>query len=153
MNVYEPSRLAYRKKIKAVKKCQFCDSSNIKNQICKSLSGKYWRVVANKYPYMDGNLMIIPKRHFKNLEDMNESEQKEFFEILIKTKAKLSKIFETKDFNVGLNLGKRAGASIDHLHWQIIPRKDKIINSSNIFADLHIITISPQKLKKIIDSV
>ena len=83
---------------------------------------------------------------------MNESEQKEFFETLIKTKKRLSKIFKTEDFNIGLNIGERAGASIDHLHWQIIPRKDKILNASNIFADLYVITISPQKLKKMIDS-
>jgi ATP adenylyltransferase len=152
MKVYEPSRLAYRKKIGTVKKCQFCDLLNIKSQICESLSGKYWRVVANKYPYMDGNLMIVPKRHFRDIEDMNKEERNEFFEIIVKTKKKLSKIFKTNDFNIGLNLGKKAGASIEHLHWQIIPRKDKIINASNIFADLYVITVSPQKLKKIIDS-
>jgi len=151
MQVYEPSRLAYRKKIGAVKKCQFCDLSNIKSQICESLSGKYWRVITNKYPYMDGNLIIIPKRHFSDIEEMNEAEKKEFFEVLVKTKKRLSKVFKTKDFNIGLNIGKRAGASIEHLHWQIIPRKDKILNSSNIFADLYVITISPQRLKKMIE--
>lgn len=152
MKVYEPSRLAYRKKIGAVKKCQFCDSSNIKNQICKKLSGKYWQVITNKYPYMDGNLMIISKRHIEDLEEMNEAEQKEFFEILVIAKKKLSRIFKTKDFNVGLNIGKGAGASIGHLHWQIIPRKNKILNASNIFADLYVITISPRKLKKLIET-
>ena len=66
-------------------------------------------------------------------------------------KKKLGRIFKTKDFNIGLNIGKDAGSSIDHIHWQIIPRKYKVMNSSNIFADIHIITISPQKLKKMIE--
>lgn len=101
---------------------------------------------------MDGNLMIIPKRHEKNLEKLSQKEWLELHEILERTKKKLGKIFKTKDFNIGLNIGKGAGTSIDHLHWQIIPRNKKaLLNSSNIFADLYVITVSPKELKRLIE--
>lgn len=151
INIYDPKRADYRKKIKKIIQCEFCNEKNISQQECKSLSGKFWLVLVNKYPYMDGNLIIIPKRHIKNIEQLNKEEWNEFYKILKNTKTKLSKIFKTEDFNIGINIGKKAGSSIEHMHWQILPRKEKILNSSNIFADLYIITVSPWELKKMID--
>lgn len=151
MKIFEPSRDIYRKRTSRIKICEFCNLKNIKKQECKSLSGKYWRVLVNLYPYMDGNLMLIPKRHIIDTNELNNNEKAEFFEVLEKTKNKLGKTFKTKDFNIGLNLGKNAGASIEHLHWQIIPRKFKIENASNIFADIQIMTMLPGELKKNID--
>ena len=153
MKVLDSSRGVYIKKVnKGIKKCVFCDPKVIKEQECKSLAGKYWRVLVNKYPYLDGNLMVIPKRHFVNLEDMNEQEKSEFFEVLAKAKKRLGKIFNTQYFNIGINIGKAAGTSIDHLHWQIIPRDPKAFsNAANIFADLYVIKISPKELKKRIE--
>jgi len=151
MKIYDSKRAKYRKSISKTKSCQFCDTGNIKNQQCQSLSGEFWIVMVNKYPYMDGNLMIIPKRHVCDIEKLNGNEKTEFFDVLEKTKKKLEEIFKTKDFNIGLNIGKLSGASIKHIHWQIIPRKAKIQNSTNIFADIEVITISPLELKKLID--
>jgi diadenosine tetraphosphate (Ap4A) HIT family hydrolase len=153
MKVLDSRRAKYIKRVNCgVKRCIFCDPKVIKDQECKSLTGKYWRVMVNKYPYLDGNLMIIPKRHFTNLEEMNKAERDDFFDVLIKAKKKIGKIFRTQDFNIGLNLGKAAGTSIDHLHWQIIPRDPKaFFNSANIFGDLYVIKISPNDLKKMIE--
>lgn len=108
-------------------------------------------VFVNLYPYMDGNLMIIPRRHVKDTNDLDSKEESEFFDILKKVKIRLSRIFETNEFNVGLNLGKNSGSSIEHIHWQIIPRRHKVENATNIFADIQVITMLPLKLKKIID--
>ncbi len=151
MKVFEPNRAKYRKNNDKKIICQFCDLKNIKNQECKKLSGKYWLVFISKYPYMDGNLMIIPKRHIEDTSELSEEEKIEFFEILEKVKDKLGKIFKTNEFNIWLNLGKNSGCSISHLHWQIIPRKFKIENAANIFGDIHILTVLPEKLKKMID--
>ena len=153
MKILDQSRGKYIKRIdRGVKKCIFCDPKVIKEQECKSLAGKHWRILVNKFPYLDGNLMIIPERHIEGLEEMSEAEKKEFFDILFETKKRLGKIFNTKDFNVYLNLGKAAGTSIDHLHWQIIPRDPKaFLNAANIFADLYVIKISPKELKRRIE--
>lgn len=105
----------------------------------------------NKYPYMDGNLMIITKEHIKNIEDLTREQWDEFYRILKNTKKKLGKIFKTEDFNIGLNIGKNSGNSLEHLHWQVIPRRFAPLNSSNIFADLYVVTVSPWELKKMIE--
>jgi ATP adenylyltransferase len=151
MNVYEPQRAKYRKKIGKWKICEFCNPKNATSQECKTISGKHWKVWVNLYPYMDGNLMLIPRRHIKDINELNSEEKKKFFCVLEKVKKKLGEIFETKEFNIGLNLGKNSGSSIEHMHWQIIPRKYRIDNAANIFADIHVITMLPSKLKKIID--
>ncbi|MDQ1283991.1 MAG: adenylyltransferase [Patescibacteria group bacterium] len=108
-------------------------------------------MIVNRYPYMDGNLMIITRRHVESVRDLNLEERGEFFEVLEGTLKKLGEMFNTNDFNVGLNLGKNAGASVRHIHWQVIPRDKKILNSANIFADLFVLTMSPFKLKDIIE--
>lgn len=151
MKVYDPKRAAYRKKSHQVAGCEFCHFENIQEQECRSLSGDFWWVVVNKYPYMDGNLMMISKRHIEDMGDLSQEEQREFFDVLEKTKRKLQEIFRTTSFNIGINIGKFSGASIKHMHWQIIPRQKKIQNATNIFGDIHVMTVSPMDLRKVID--
>lgn len=151
MRIVDFNRVRYGKKIGKFKICELCNPKNIKKQECRKLSGEHWRVMVNKYPYMDGNVMVIPKKHITKIEDLTEKQWKEFVFVLKRTKKTLSKIFKTNDFNIGLNLGKNAGGSLEHLHWQVIPRKFTPMNALNIFADLYVITISPWELKKMID--
>ncbi len=119
MRVLDKNRATYTKKIGKFKICQLCNSKNIKKQECRNLSGKYWRVWVNKYPYLDGNLMIVSKRHITNIKDLKKEEWEELQKIFNNTTDKLEKIFKTKDFNIGLNIGKNAGCSVDHIHWQV----------------------------------
>jgi diadenosine tetraphosphate (Ap4A) HIT family hydrolase len=151
IKVLETERSKYRKKNKKTKSCPFCDVKIIRKQGCRSLEGKFWRVFVNKYPYMDGNLMLVTKRHIRNINELSQEEEKEFCKILKIALDKLKNIFKTEDFNISVSIGKNAGASIEHLHWQIIPRHEKLLNATNIFSELFIITMSPEKLRKIID--
>ena len=154
MKIYDKNREKYIKKIeeKGFKICELCNPENLKKQECKNLKGKYWKVLVNKYPYLDGNVMVISTRHntFK-IEDIKKEEWAELHDIIKNTQKILAKIFNTKSFNVGINIGKEAGASLDHMHWQIIPRGKGTPNSADILADLHSIKISPQDLKKKIE--
>jgi len=152
MRVFNLHRSKYIKKIGKFKICEFCNPKNIKEQKCKNLSGKFWRVFVSKYPYLDGNVLVIPIRHIENIEQLTKEEWAELHQIFKQTKKKLGGIFKTKDFNIGLNLGKGAGASIEHLHWQVIPRNRKVLmNATNLLADLYTITISSQDLKRMIE--
>jgi len=153
MKIINPKKFKYNKKLdnNEVKSCDFCSSKIYKMQGCKSLEGKYWKILVNLYPYMDGNLMIIPKRHIVKIDEIKNDEWEEFHEIILKTQKKLTEIFKTKSFNVGINIGKSAGSSIPHMHWQIMPRRKWIPNFANIVGDMYIITVTPEKLKKLID--
>lgn len=153
MQILEKERAKYRRRAAETKICPFCDPLILKAQACPSLQSQYWQVIINKYPYLDGNLMLVPKRHVETLEKLTPEEQADFFPALQKAKQALSLIFKTNDFNIALNIGKKSGASLKHLHWQIVPRAKKIENSLNIFADLHVITVSPPQLKKLINQL
>ena len=100
---------------------------------------------------MDGNVMLVPARHIEKIEDLNKEEWVEFGLILTKIQEILSEIFKVESFNIGLNVGPESGASIPHLHWQIIPRKFKNMTVMNTFADLYLVVITPEETKRLID--
>ncbi|MHA1144857.1 MAG: HIT family protein [Candidatus Helarchaeota archaeon] len=97
--------------------CIFC---NLKEQILDANEQSY--CILNKYPYNPGHLLIIPKRHVENFEDLTDKEHLACFELIKKMLALLRKTYSPHGFNIGLNLGEAAGASIRHLHIHLVPR-------------------------------
>ena len=80
-------------------------------------------VILNKYPYNNGHLLIMPRRHVGELWKLSDDDVANM-QILLKHSVKiLKKVYSPMGFNVGLNLGQVAGAGIpDHLHYHVIPR-------------------------------
>ena len=132
-------------------KCEFCNPSIVNKQEVKKLAGNHWQVLVCIYPYLDGNLMIVPKRHIKNIHELNAKEWQELQDIFHRTQKALRAIFHTQHFNIALNIGRKAGNSLEHLHWQIVPRTKAVPNALNIFADIHLVTMEPAKLKKLLE--
>lgn len=148
MRIYEENRGKYKTTYKSAG-CQFCDQVVIKDQQVKQLEGEYWRVLACKYPYMDGNLMIIPKRHVTNTDKLSQDEWHEFSKILLKSQELLSKLFATQSFNIMMQIGPNSGASIKHLHWMIIPRPKKVsLTGWNVLQNFYFVTLSYKDLLK-----
>jgi ATP adenylyltransferase len=80
-------------------------------------------VIMNKYPYAPGHLMVIPKRHIKDVRDLTRDELPDFFELVQRAISALEKAFKPHGFNIGANLGKVAGAGEEnHLHFHIVAR-------------------------------
>ena len=149
MRTLDNTRKKYRKKYKDKIECVFCMKDEPLE--CHGLKGKHWRVFMNKFPYMEGNVMIVPKRHVEKTGDLTNEEWKEFGKILSRTQEVLGKVFEVDSFNIGMNMGPESGASIPHLHWQIVPRKFRNITVMDTFADLHVISLSSDEAKNMID--
>lgn len=149
MRILDTGRAGYKRKFSDDAVCVFCERDEVLE--CPGLTGKYWRVVVNRFPYMDGNVMLIPLRHIEKIGDMSVEEWQEFGVVLVRTQEVLGKIFKTQSFNVGLNTGPESGASIAHLHWQVVPRKFQNVTVMNTFADLHIVTIAPDETQRLID--
>ena len=155
MRILETSRGEYRKKIGQDKTCPFCDAEIIADQEAPSLETEYWRVLACKHPYLEGNLMLIPKRHFEDDGEATEEEWKDLFVCLHKSKKKLGELFETQSFNLGLNIGPESGRSIPHIHYMLVPRVSRLRNYPVFEAlnDLVVVTMDYKTLlKKIADS-
>jgi ATP adenylyltransferase len=80
-------------------------------------------VVMNRYPYNNGHLMITPRRHLRHLRDLTASEQAALMALTSRSVEVLRDAVNAEGFNVGLNLGRCAGAGLeDHLHVHVVPR-------------------------------
>lgn len=80
-------------------------------------------VALAKFPYNPGHLLILPVRHTADPEDLSDEEGGAIFGLLQRSLRALREASDPEGFNVGLNLGRPAGAGIpEHLHWHVVPR-------------------------------
>jgi ATP adenylyltransferase len=80
-------------------------------------------VTLAKYPYNPGHLLVLPTRHTGELEELTDDETAEISVLLRRSIRALRGVADPAGFNVGLNLGRTAGAGIpEHLHWHVVPR-------------------------------
>src|SRR5947208_654575 len=80
-------------------------------------------VVLNRFPYNNGHLLVAPRAHKGGLDELEPDELLEVMETLRRMVAALERFMGADGFNVGLNLGRAAGAGLPgHLHWHIVPR-------------------------------
>jgi ATP adenylyltransferase len=80
-------------------------------------------VVLNKYPYNPGHVMIVPNRHVGDVEEFEDEESLDLQRLLRLAVKALREEMAPHGFNIGLNLGRIAGAGLpDHVHWHVVPR-------------------------------
>lgn len=120
-----PHRLKYVRRVVKPKNCVFCDADrNSKDPASLVLfKSRGFMVVLNKYPYNNGHLLVIPRRHIAEFEKLSDKDLADM-QILTKHCLKiLKKVYQPQGFNMGINLGAVAGAGIpNHLHHHVIPR-------------------------------
>ena len=110
-------------------------------------------VILNAYPYNPGHLLVAPYRHIGRVEDLTGSESAEHFNLTRKCVALLTSEMKPAGFNVGMNLGKIAGAGVDdHIHTHIVPRWQGDTNFMTTLADTKVLpealAATYDKLKK-----
>jgi ATP adenylyltransferase len=97
-------------------------------------------VVMNLYPYNSGHLLVAPYEHTGNLEELSSEVATEMMAITQRTIATLKAVYRPDAFNVGMNLGKSAGAGIpDHLHTHLVPRWDGDTNFMPILGETKVL--------------
>lgn len=96
-------------------------------------------VMLNRYPYTCGHLMVASARHTAELDDFSDAEQLDLMQCVRKARALLRKVARPDGFNVGMNLGKAAGAAIvGHLHIHIVPRWNGDTNFMSVSSDVRV---------------
>jgi ATP adenylyltransferase len=106
---------------KKPKECIFCLSGNDRNYLL--LKKKYAFLILNLYPYNNGHLLAAPCRHVGEIEELSRSEIQALWGMVKEGIRGLKKVLKPDGFNLGINLGKVAGAGVlDHLHIHIVPR-------------------------------
>ena len=87
------------------------------------LRGRTAFVILNKYPYNNGHLMVVTNRHVASLRDASRDERDELMELTRFAEMALGEAYTPQGINVGINLGRPAGAGVvDHLHVHLVPR-------------------------------
>lgn len=127
--LWTPWRMEYIKSAGAEAQggCIFCDLPAKGDDEAVYIVARTDRAFAilNAYPYNPGHLMVAPFRHIGELEGLEESELLETGRLLQRSIRALRDVMQPQGFNLGMNLGRIAGAGLpDHLHWHIVPRWD-----------------------------
>ena len=106
-------------------RCIFCIGEGDRHDPERLVLGIYANTLAicNRYPYNNGHILVAPRRHVADLTFLSREEQAELMSLVALGMKEMSEKYSPQGFNVGMNLGKAAGAGIDdHLHLHIVPR-------------------------------
>jgi ATP adenylyltransferase len=126
------------------KGCIFCDfpaapeADDRKNLIVHRSAHAF--TCLNRFPYNSGHLMVIPRAHVADLGLLSPEGHADLQEELRRALAAVRRAFAPEGMNVGMNLGKAAGAGIaDHLHWHVVPRWVGDNNFMPVLADQRVV--------------
>ena len=104
-------------------------------------------VVLNRFPYNNGHLLVCPIAHKGRLDELSPEELLDLQLVLRRMASAMEKRMNAEGFNIGLNLGRAAGAGVPgHLHWHIVPRWAGDTNFMPIVADTRVIAQSLEAL-------
>src|SRR5438105_12867950 len=104
-------------------------------------------LMMNRYPYTVGHLMAVPYRKVGELGALGENEVTERFSLVVHGQNLLRKVMKAQGFNIGMNIGKCAGAGVpDHLHIHIVPRWNGDTNFMPMLSGTRVLSESLQSL-------
>jgi ATP adenylyltransferase len=97
-------------------------------------------VMMNRYPYNNGHLLVAPVRHVSGLESLSKEEMSDLLHLVRMSIVVLKKSMNPEGFNVGLNLGRAAGAGVEeHMHFHIVPRWNGDTNYMTVVGAVRVI--------------
>jgi ATP adenylyltransferase len=119
--------------------CIFCKALAEQDNLTL-YKGNMTMVVMNKFPYINGHLLVATTKHISTLNQLGKGEMGDLLETVEQSVGILKKVMSPDGFNIGLNLGKVAGAGVEeHLHFHIVPRWFGDTNALTVFADVRVI--------------
>ena len=148
-HLWAPWRLAYVTEVGrgGDSSCIFCAALNGSQSSPLTLHhGEHCFVILNRYPYSNGHLMVVPTRHVGQLADATDAELTELITLTRTAEVVLAEAYKPHGLNVGMNLGKPAGAGVlDHLHIHVVPRWNGDTNFMTVTAGTRVV---PEELEQ-----
>ncbi|MGC8668051.1 MAG: HIT family protein [Chthonomonadales bacterium] len=140
--LWAPWRMRYIEVADEAEGCIFCvkpaQQQDAENLLL--LRGDRCFIMLNAFPYSNGHLMVSPYRHTADLNDLEDAELLELMALTRRGINLLKRACRPDGFNVGINLGRVAGAGIaDHVHVHIVPRWSGDTNFMAVIGDTRVI--------------
>jgi ATP adenylyltransferase len=126
--------------------CIFCEKPNERQDEANLIlaRGMHSYVMLNAYPYSNGHLLVSPYAHLPGIEDLSEPVLLDLMRMTQRSLAALRAALKPEGVNIGVNIGKAAGAGIDaHLHFHVVPRWGGDTNFMTVASEVRVI---PQAL-------
>ena len=121
--------------------CIFCQALDLPGQATLVVHrGERAFVILNLYPYNNGHLMVVPRRHIAALAEAEPEELHELMALTQRAEMALTEAYQPHGLNVGLNLGRAAGAGVaDHLHIHLVPRWNGDTNFMTVVSEVRVL--------------
>lgn len=122
--IWTPWRYGYVTHAEAPKECIFCAASKVTDAEALIVHrGQQCYVMLNRFPYTSGHVMVAPYAHVASLTDLPEPALVEMIQLARACESRLRALYVPDGLNLGINLGKSAGAGVaGHLHLHVLPR-------------------------------
>jgi len=152
-NIWAPWRKEYIT-LKKGKRCIFCvgkksGPGDKRRLIIKR--GRHAFSLLNRYPYNNAHVMIAPYRHLRSPELLKAEEVLDIMNLLNYTKKKIDKLLKPAGYNIGLNLGKIAGAGFPgHVHIHVVPRWEGDTNFMPVVSDTKVVSYSLEEMRELL---
>jgi ATP adenylyltransferase len=150
MQIYAPWRMDYIKTLGSKAsgeegKCFLCEAAAAADAATRRQRLVLWQtdlvvVLINRYPYANGHLMVAPIAHKPEMEELSEAEITDIGRQTTECVRLLKRAISAQGFNIGINLGRVAGAGVPgHLHQHIVPRWGGDVNFMHVVGETSVV--------------
>ena len=139
--LWSPWRLQYVTAASDARGCVFCEAVAADETASLVVHrGRGCYVILNLFPYNSGHLMVVPNRHVATLSSATREERCEMMDLTQLAERALTEAYKPQGLNVGMNLGRSAGAGIvDHIHVHIVPRWSGDTNFMTVVGEVRVL--------------
>jgi ATP adenylyltransferase len=142
--LWRPWRMAYIKGTDRHDTCFLCDAAaapaDKEDDLYVVATGDLAFVILNLFPYNTGHLMVAPKRHVGELDELEHAEFDEIWSWTRRSVSALREASQPQGFNIGINLGEAAGAGVPgHFHLHVVPRWGGDTNFMPVVGDAKVL--------------
>ena len=152
--LFSPWRFSYVSTASVQSGCVFCRAFQQADQPDSLVLARAQQnfILLNRFPYNNGHLMVAPYQHVSNPADVDAAVMEEMMRLIQDAIRALRDVYHPEGFNVGMNLGKSAGAGVEeHFHMHVVPRWNGDTSFMTTLADTRVIPeafdVTIQKLK------
>ena len=156
--LFAPWRMDYIRSLHAPggERCFLCEAAAVADQAAARKTLVLWQtphsvVLLNRYPYTNGHLLVAPRAHKADPEELGPEEKLDLLEQTTEAVRLLKRAVSAQGFNIGINLGRCAGAGVPgHLHQHVVPRWAGDVNFMSVVGEVQIV---PEAISQIYDEL